>query len=153
MKSRILVVSIGSMFLISLIFLLSCNKINQATELGDDLVPAVDNVHTFEVALNTNTNNALLNDTILVGYYDPLALGDLNDPEFGHTHANINFNITPSSVGRYPFVKNDANLKIDSVVLSLSYQGAYGDTVNNGIQTLRVYEIDQNSGFSDTSAL
>jgi hypothetical protein len=88
----------------------------------------------------------------LVGYYDPLALGDLNDPEFGHTHANINFNITPSSVGRYPFVKNDANLKIDSVVLSLSYQGAYGDTANDGIQTLRVYEIDQNSGFNDTSA-
>ena len=150
MKSRILVVSIGSTFLISLLFFLSCNKINLATELGDDLVPAVDNVHTFEVALNTNTNNALLNDTILVGDYDPLALGDLNDPEFGHTHANINFNITPSSVGRYPFVKNDGNLKIDSVVLSLSYQGAYGDTVNDGIQTLRVYEIDQNTGFGDT---
>jgi hypothetical protein len=149
-KSRILVVSIGSTFLISLLFFLSCNKINLATELGDDLVPAVDNVHTFEVALSTNTSNALLNDTILVGYYDPLALGDLNDPEFGHTHANINFNITPSSVGRYPFIKNDANLKIDSVVLSLSYQGAYGDTVNDGIQTLRVYEIDQNSGFNDT---
>jgi len=151
-KSRILVVAIGSLFLISLIFLFACNKINLATELGDDLVPAIDNVHTFEVALNTNTNNALLNDTILVGYYDPLALGDLNDPEFGHTHANINFNISPSNVGQYPFVKNDANLKIDSVVLSLSYQGAYGDTANDGIQTLRVYEIDQNSGFNDTSA-
>src|SRR6185295_1181988 len=79
------------------------------------------------------------------------ALGDFNDPEFGHTHANINFNISPSRVGEYPFVKNDANLKIDSVVLSLSYQGAYGDTVNDGVQTLRVYEIDQNSGFSDTT--
>ncbi len=151
MKSRIFVASIGSMFLISLIFLLSCNKINLATELGDDLVPAVDNVHTFEVALATSTHNALLTDTNLVGYYDLLSLGDLNDPEFGHTHANINFNITPSSFGRYPFVKNDGNLKIDSVVLSLSYQGAYGDTVNDGIQTLRVYEIDQNSGFYDTT--
>jgi hypothetical protein len=150
-KSRIFVASIGSTFLIFLIFLLSCNKINQATELGDNLVPAVDNVHTFEVALNANTYNALLTDTTLVGYYDLLTLGDLNDPEFGHTHANINFNITPSSVGRYPFVKNDGNLKIDSVVLSLSYMGAYGDTVNNGIQTLRVYEIDQNSGFADSS--
>jgi len=150
-KSRILVVAIGSLFLISLIFLFACNKINLATELGDDLVPAVDNVHTFEVALNTNTNNALLNDTILVGYYDPLALGDLNDPEFGHTHANTNFNISPSNVGKYPFVKNDANLKIDSVVLSLSFQGAYGDTANDGIQTLRVYEIDPNSGFGDSA--
>jgi len=151
-KRRIFVASIGSTFLIFLIFSLSCNKINQATELGDDLVPAVDNLHTFEVALNANTNNVLLGDTILVGYYDPVALGDFNDPEFGHTHANANFNISPSSIGRYPFVKNDANLKIDSVVLSLSYQGAYGDTVNDGIQTLRVYEIDQNSGFNDTTA-
>jgi hypothetical protein len=150
-KSRILVVLIGSVFFISLIFLLSCKKINQATELGDDLVPAADNVHTFEVALNTNTNNALLSDTLLVGYYDAIALGDFNDPEFGHTHANTNFNISPSFVGEYPFVKNDGNLKIDSVVLSLSYQGAYGDSVNDGIQTLRVYEIDPNSGFGDTS--
>ena len=107
MNSRILVVSIGSIFLISLLFLLSCNKVNQATELGDDLVPSVDNVHTFEVALDANTNNVLLTDTILVGDFDAVALGDLNDPEFGHTHANTNFNISPSSVGRYPFVKND----------------------------------------------
>src|SRR6185295_3479710 len=39
----------------------------------------------------------------------------------------------------------------DSVVLSLSYHGAYGDTANDGTQTLRVYEVDQNSGFSDTT--
>jgi hypothetical protein len=137
-------------FLISFIFLLSCNKINQATELGDDLVPAVDNVHTFEVALSTVTNNVLFNDTTLVGYFDLVALGDMNDPEFGHTHANTAFNISPSSFGTYPFVKQDS-LAIDSVVLSLSYQGAYGDTITDGIQTLRVYEIDPNSGFNDTT--
>jgi hypothetical protein len=114
-------------------------------------VPAVDNVHTFEVALATSTNNVLFNDTTQVLYGNLVTLGDINDPEFGHTHANTAFNITPSAVGRYPFIKNDADLKIDSVVLSLSYQGAYGDTVNNGIQTLRVFEIDQNSGFHDTS--
>lgn len=150
-KSRILVVSIGSIFFISLIFFFSCKKVNQATELGDDLVPAVDNVHTFEVALNTTTNNLLFNDTTQVLYTNLVALGDMNDPEFGHTHANTAFNISPSGFGFYPFVKNDALLKIDSVVLFLSYQGAYGDTANDGFQTLRVYEIDQNAGLYDTA--
>jgi hypothetical protein len=151
-KSRILVVLTGSIVLSALLFLFSCKKINEATELGDDLVPVADNVHTFEVALNTVTNNVLFSDTTYVGYNDPLALGDMNDPEFGHTHANIDFSITPSSFGKYPFVKNDPDsLKIDSVVLSLSYRLAYGDTLNNGLQTVRVYEIDQNSGFNDTT--
>ena len=150
MKSRILVVLIGSIFLSSLTFLSSCKKVNEATTLGDDLIPAADNVHTFEVALNTVTNNVLFNDTTVVGYYDYVTLGDFNDPEFGHTHANAAFNITPSAFGSYPFGKQDS-VEIDSVVLSLSYHGAYGDTIADGIQTLRVYEIDQNSGFNDTA--
>jgi uncharacterized protein DUF4270 len=149
-KSRILVVLIGSIFFSSFFFFLSCKKVNEATQLGDDLVPAVDNVHTFEVALNTVTNNVLFNDTTVVGYYDYIALGDLNDPEFGHTHANTCFTISPSAFGSYPFVKEDS-LAIDSVVLSLAYQAAYGDTVSNGIQTLRVYEIDPNTGFNDST--
>ena len=150
MKSRILVVSIGSILFSSLVFLLSCKKVNEATTLGDDLVPAVDNVHTFEVALNTVTNNVLFNDTTVVGYYDYVTLGDFNDPEFGHTHANAAFNITPSAFGSYPF-KGQDSLFIDSVVLSLSYHDAYGDTITNGIQTLRVFEIDPNAGFFDTA--
>ena len=152
MKSRILVVSIGSIFLSSLFFISSCKKINEATELGDNLVPAVDNVHTFEVALNTITDNVLFNDTTQVLYTNLVGLGDMNDPEFGHTHGNIAFNISPSGFGFYPFKKNDPDsLAIDSVVLSLSYLGAYGDTANDGIQTLRVYEIDPNSGFKSST--
>jgi hypothetical protein len=149
-KSRILVVSIGSIFLSSLFFLSSCKKVNQATELGDDLVPAVDNVHTFEIALSTVTDNVLFNDTTQVLYTNIVGLGDMNDPEFGHTHANIAFNISPSGFGFYPFTKPDS-VAIDSVVLSLSYQGAYGDTLNDGIQTLRVFEIDPNSAFNSST--
>ncbi len=149
MKRRILVVSIGSFLFSSLIFLISCKKVNEATTLGDDLVPAVDNVHTFEVALNTVTNNRLFNDTTLVDYFDYVAVGDFNDPEFGHTHANTCFNITPSKFGSYPFLNKDS-VAVDSVVLSLSYHDAYGDTLNDGLQTLRVYEIDPNAGFVDS---
>lgn len=150
MKSKILVLSIGIVFLSAFLFFPSCKKINQATELGDDLVPAVDNVHTFEVALGAITRNSLFTDTTQVLYSDLLALGDIDDPEFGHTHANIDFNITPSAFGAYPFIKNDS-LNIDSVVLSLSYAGAFGDTLNNGMQTLHVYEIDPASGFNDST--
>ena len=150
MKSQISALSICTIFLSSSIFFLSCKKINQATELGDKLVPAADNVHTFEVDLSAVTNNVLFNDTTPVLYNDPIALGDIDDPEFGHTHANTDFSITPSSFGNYPF-KNTDSLNIDSVVLSLAYVAAYGDTINNGIQTLHVFEIAQNSGFYDTA--
>lgn len=149
MKRRILVLSIGSVFISSLVFFQSCKKINESTELGNDLVPAVDNVHTFEVALDAVTNNVLFNDTTRVSLSDLVVVGDIDDPEFGHTHANVDFTITPGKLGAYPFVKTDS-LNIDSVVLSLSYQGAYGDTVTNGVQTFRVFEIDQNSGFADS---
>lgn len=149
MKSRILVLSIGSIFLAFLFFFSSCKKINESTRLGDDLVPAVDNVHTFEVALKGITRNILMIDSTQVAFSDLLALGNINDPEFGQTHANIDFTISPSTFGTYPFLKKDS-VAIDSVILSLSYQGAYGDTLNNGIQTVRVFEIAQNSGFMDT---
>jgi hypothetical protein len=49
----------------------------------------------------------------------------------------------------YPFYNKDSIVAIDSVVLSLSYQGYYGDTLSN--QTLRVFEIAQNAGFNDTT--
>ncbi|HMG68245.1 MAG TPA: DUF4270 family protein [Chitinophagaceae bacterium] len=150
MKSSILFLSIGSFFLSLFVFFSSCKKINEATELGGKLVPAVDNVHTFEIALNTITRNSLVNDSTQVLYSDLVALGDLNDPEFGHTHAGFDFNVTPSSFGSYPFISQDS-LNIDSVVLSLGYITGYGDTLNNGMQTLHVFEIAQNSGFNDST--
>lgn len=113
-------------------------------------MPAVDNVHTFEVSLSAVTKNILFNDTTEVLYPDLVALGDVNDPEFGHTHANVDFNIVPSVNGSYPFINKDS-VAIDSVVLSLGYRSAFGDTMNNGIQTVRVYEIAQNAPFYDTA--
>ena len=150
MNSRILVFSIGSVFLSLLFFFSSCKKINEATELGGDLIPAVDNLHTFEVSLSAVTKNVLFNDSTKVLFTDLVALGDLNDPDFGNTHANIDFNIVPGSVGSYPFLNKDS-VEIDSVVLSLSYVAAFGDTLNNGMQTVRVYEIAQSAPFYDTA--
>ena len=135
-------------FLIVTFFLVlfSCKKINEATELGGDLIPAVDNVSTFEVSLNTVTKNLLTPDSTKVLYtdlyQDQLALGDINDPEFGHVHANFCFNLSAPAYGSYPFLpKKDTIHTIDSVVLSLRYTAAYGDTLGNGVQTVNVYEI------------
>lgn len=125
-----------------LIVLFSCKKINEATTLGGDLIPPVDNVNTFEVALDAVTKNSLTTDSTQVLYSDQVALGDINDPEFGHVHANFDFNVSAPAYGAYPFLpRHDSLPAIDSVVLSLSYKGAYGDTISNGVQTLSVYEI------------
>lgn len=132
----------------------SCTKINEATDIGDGLIPPVDNVNTFEVELAANTLNEVYNDSSRVGYFDPVAIGDINDPRFGNMHANFAFSMSlASTYGVWPFkYKKDSIHTIDSVVLSLAYAGAYGDTLGNGIQTISVYEIGQSEGFrSDTS--
>lgn len=147
MKKHTRIFFFAALFL--LVGFISCKKINEATDLGGDLIPAVDNVNTFEVALNTVTNNLLYNDTTKVNYSDLVAAGDLNDPEFGTTHAGFHFNLTPVSLGTNPFLGRDTTKIIDSVVLSLQYDNSYGDTVN-GVQTLHVYEIAQNPDFKDT---
>lgn len=133
------------LFVSILLAFFSCKKINEATELGGNLIPAVDNIHTFETSLDVFSKNAIMSDTTRVDYSDLVALGDVNDPVFGHTHANFGFSIVPALIGTFPF--QDSVKTIDSVVLQLAYEQAYGDTVGNGMQSVRVYEIDPNSGF------
>jgi hypothetical protein len=138
-----------------LLFFFSCTRINEATELGGDLIPPVDNVNTFEANLETQTNNALFHDTSRLLLSDAVALGAMNDPEFGKTEADLYFSLSSSAYGTYPFIINKANannpdsLKIDSVVLTLAYAGYYGDS--NSFNTVRVFEIAQNANFSDTT--
>jgi hypothetical protein len=133
---------------IFLITFFSCKKINESTELGDGLIPAVDNVTTFDTSMLAITNNIRGIDSIRLTSSDYVAAGHLNDnPEFGTVHANFQFGIAPSTnPGTYPFVHKDSVTNVDSVVLSLSYVGAYGDT-GFATQTLRVFEIAQSSGF------
>lgn len=132
----------------------SCKKINESTELGDGLIPPVDNVTTFDTSLTAITINKLFNDSIRMTNSDYVAAGDLNDAgEFGKVHANFQFGIAPSTQpGSYPYYHKDS-LKVDSVVLTLGYvdKSAYGD-VDAGSLTFRVFEIAQNSGFKYDSS-
>lgn len=138
--------------LLIVIGLVSCKKINEATDLGGDLIPAVDNINTFETYLPTETDNReWLADSTTLNFYDNIALGYINnDPDFGKTQADIYFDVRRISYGVYPFIaKKDSITSIDSVVLSLSYQGSFGDV--NSMQSVKVFEIDPNANFDDTS--
>ncbi len=134
----------------SVTFLFSaCKKLNESTELGGGLIPAVDNIKTFETYLDVITDNKDFQDTTKVYYNDNLAVGHIStDPEFGSTHADAYFNISSSFYPYYPFINKDS-VDIDSVVLSLSYNSYYGDT--NSAQTIRVFEIAPSAPFTDTS--
>ncbi|HEY1114777.1 MAG TPA: DUF4270 family protein, partial [Chitinophagaceae bacterium] len=138
---------------LSFLFLFSsCKKINEPTEIGDELIPPIDNINTFETFFSTLTNNVahLTDDSTLMGSSDLAAVGSIsNDPEFGQTNASAYFTISSSVYGSNPFNHPDSSLLVDSVILSLAYDHTYGDTMS--AQTVRVYEIAPGSGFNDTT--
>lgn len=135
---------------IAVLFFTGCRKINSATEIGNGVIPAIDNITTFETFLEAETDNFLLTDSTEVFYTDRIALGHIgNDQSFGELHADGYFSIFPANTLFYPFYKRDSIVAIDSVILSLAYSGLYGDT--NSSQTLRIYEISQQASFVDTT--
>lgn len=125
----------------------SCQKID-TTDLGVGLIPAVDNVNTFETILDVITENKLMPQSDSISRSEDHALGVITDPEFGTTTANIYFEILPPAAGTYPFGNSDSVKIIDSVILSLSYKGLYGDSMSR--ENFSVYEIAQSSGFKDS---
>jgi hypothetical protein len=125
----------------------ACKKLNEATELGGNLIPAVDNITTFDTTITVESYNdifALLTDSTRSFARDERFLGKItNDPIFGATDAQIFMELKPSF---YPFAFQNINagntqdsLHIDSVVLVLDYLETYGDTTIP--QLIRVYEI------------
>ena len=69
--------------------------------------------------LTTEADNRNLLDTTKVYFNDELALGHINDPEFGSTHADAYFNISHPNYFFYPYYNRDSvkmdSVKIDSV--------------------------------------
>ncbi|RYY40788.1 MAG: DUF4270 family protein [Chitinophagaceae bacterium] len=130
----------------------SCRKINEATELGNGLVPAVDNINTFETFLDVETDNGRWNGNTTVSPNDAMALGAItNDPEFGATKADIYFQYGPATYGPayYQFYHQDSVVGVDSVVLSLAYVDKYGDSTMP--LTVHVQEVDQTADFKDSA--
>ncbi|HUR12473.1 MAG TPA: DUF4270 family protein, partial [Flavitalea sp.] len=136
--------------LILLFFFFSCTKID-TTDLGNELIPAVDNVNTFETTLNVITDNFFLPDTSRLRRDEDHALGAItNDPVFGKTTADLYFTVTPRVLGSRPFPATDSILSVDSVVLSLAFKGLYGDS--NSVERFQVYEVesDERGRFKDS---
>lgn len=127
----------------------SCTKVD-STDLGNDLIPVVDNVNTFETVLDVVTDNFLYPDSTAYNAGDLAALGLIgNDPEFGSTSADIYVGLKSAVYGTHPFLNKDS-VTVDSVVLSLAYSTAYGDT--NSVQTVEVTQLSNATGnFQDTT--
>jgi hypothetical protein len=136
-QKRILSVSITAL-LISLIGW-NCTKLD-TTDIGSDLLPVVDNVHTFADTLLINTTQGFFNDSTAVGRYDDHALGRItNDPLFGTTNANIYMQLKPPFYPYYFGNAGDTIVGFDSVVLCLKYNGFWGDsTLPVGLNVVEV---------------
>ena len=152
MKHKHLALTLGAIFTSILILLISCKKINESTTLGGDLIPAVDNINTFDTTLTVEAFNdtfSVLTDTTYYNSSYTQYLGHIeNDPFFGKTDARLFLELKPPSY-KYTFINRPDSLQIDSVVLVLDYVETYGDTTV--LQTVNVYEIPQSSEFGDTA--
>ena len=139
------------LFCFSLILIISsCKKINEATDLGDDVIPGVDGVHTFDTTMFVETYNSLfdpLKDSVRVGRSFDHLLGHIRtDPFFGRTNAKIFLELKPEFyTWNFSGVYLTDSLEIDSVVLVLGWTGTYGDTMMK--QRVNVYEMDQTDNF------
>ncbi len=143
--SRFILFSFSLLLIIS-----SCKKINEATDLGDEIIPGVDGVNTFDTTLFVETYDTIfdpLKDSVRVGRTNDHILGHItNDPFFGKTNAKIFLELKPEFY-RWNFsgVYDPDSLYIDSVVMVLGWNGTYGDTMAQ--QRVRVWEMDPNVEF------
>ncbi len=129
-----------------------CTKID-TTNLGSGLIPAIDNVNTFEEIINVVANNF---DSVPSGKScatiyptDDHALGYIsNDPYFGTTKATIYTELKPASFP-FSFAATPAERTLDSVVLVLSYKRTFGDSITP--QRVEVHEINKTFFTPDSS--
>jgi hypothetical protein len=134
----------GSIF----ILFAACTKIS-TTDIGTGLIPAADSVITKDTFITVYAKNAG-DSTIRPTIAQTHAVGYLTDPLFGITDARINFQLSLPSTNFY-FENNKSNLFFDSVVLVLSYKGAWGDS--SIPVTLHVNELDNNQTFQPDTSL
>ena len=134
-KYRFKSVLTGALFL----FLLNwnCTKID-TTQLGQGLIPVVDNINTFETTIDVIAVNydSVATECDSIPSTDLHALGIINnDPLFGNTSANIYVEFKPAS---YPVSIPDT-LKYDSAFIVLHYSHSYGDSLQP--QKVQLYQL------------
>ena len=136
---------------LSLIFITSsCKRINEATDLGDEIIPGADGVNTFDTTLTSlETYNHLFtndDDSVRIGRTNDQIIGNIeNDPLFGQTNAKLFMDFRPEFFPYHFSGVYDDSLYIDSVVLVLAWNGTYGDTM--ATQRVNVSEIHDFADF------
>lgn len=122
--------------------------------MGGGLIPPVDNINTFDTTLAVHTFNGIFNlagDSQYISREEEFFLGRINnDPFFGKTDAQLFLELKPTFY-KFAFANSDpSKLRIDSVVLVMSYLETYGDS--SVPQTIDVYELDNSVDFRADSA-
>lgn len=119
----------------------SCNKLD-VSDLGQNVIPEVDNVNTFADTLDIETMQGFFTDqdTLGVANTDLHVLGQINnDPLFGKTTADVFMQLKPSFYPFYLGSSGDTRIELDSVVLCLNYTGYWGDSTQAiGMQVFEV---------------
>lgn len=118
------------------VYLTSCTKKGQI--IGVEIRP------TNEIELGSNDTSSIiaysiLQDSLVTSNYTRVLIGSHMDATFGQTNASYytQLRLQPNLVD-FNFGQNAV---IESLILSLSYDGYYGDT--NTYQTFKVYELSE----------
>jgi hypothetical protein len=125
----------------------SWQSCKERTVLPSDLIPAVDNIHTFELTADQ------LGISLQTGIYDSLKTNDSvnstiglglipNDPFFGSIKSGLYFQVVPPAA----FYTFPDNLVLDSACISLPFDNlSFGDTSNaaNNFLYLKVYRLTE----------
>lgn len=133
--------------LILLSFAFGCTKID-TTSLGQNLIPVIDNINTFDTTFSVIANNFDDAECDTIHRDNLQALGIIsNDPLFGKTNAEIYVELKPQYFP-YNFPAADANsFQVDSAVLILQYSHSFGDT--NVLQKVNVYQLSDTFNVAD----
>lgn len=137
--------------LVMFAFIISANwSCKENTILPKNLVPAVDNINTFDTTFDLITHTIYQDSFLTGGKLSGLQISSTNtyytacgaiqaDPSFGSTLASMHVEVLPA-VPNFTFKTSTANMKIDSVVLSVPYKISFGDTSFSSIkQTFNLY--------------
>ncbi|GAA0565302.1 DUF4270 family protein [Chitinophaga japonensis] len=115
---------------------------NEATILGEELIPGKDYVNGVDTTItDIITHNIWKTDSAVYTGRSNYAkvLGSItDDPLFGRAHGFVYTQVSLPS-GSYEFAGD--NQTLDSVVLSLGFDGYYGDSL--ATQTFRVYRMNE----------
>jgi hypothetical protein len=118
---------------VAVLIFASCNK--EPNLIGLDLLPEGDRLNMSFIDTSTIIAYTVKEDSLRTDELSTNLLGYINDPVFGKTLASIytHFNLPTNNVSF------GVNPVADSVVLSLVYNGIFGDSLSQ--HTVRVYEL------------